>query len=163
MNVTQGRIGAVALVGALLLVSATGVNAQETTYRWVDANGEVHYTDHPPPADARESRVLKGSGKGAGTPADTDTDSDSYTEQEADFQRRRATKAEEDAKAAQAGAAEAERAQNCNLARGNLQTVSAGGRITRKNAQGETVFLTDEQIAQEQEKARESVKQWCSE
>ncbi|MEW5887677.1 MAG: glutaredoxin family protein [Pseudomonadota bacterium] len=37
----------------VLLALATGAAAQ-TLYRWVDREGKVHYSDQPPPADARK-------------------------------------------------------------------------------------------------------------
>lgn len=35
------------LLAILLLVLASAVSAQ-TTYRWIDKEGKVHYTDRPP-------------------------------------------------------------------------------------------------------------------
>ena len=40
------------LVLSILVSVWSGVHADET-YRWEDADGNVHYTDFPPPADAR--------------------------------------------------------------------------------------------------------------
>ncbi|HYC35825.1 MAG TPA: glutaredoxin family protein [Usitatibacter sp.] len=34
-------------------VSCLGAAAQSTLYRWVDKDGKVHFTDTPPPADAK--------------------------------------------------------------------------------------------------------------
>ena len=39
------------LIAICFLVFAFGAQAQ--LYRWTDANGKVHYTDMPPPADAK--------------------------------------------------------------------------------------------------------------
>jgi glutaredoxin len=41
----------------LLLVAATAAHAE--TYRWVDAEGKVHYSDQPPPANARQVEKRK--------------------------------------------------------------------------------------------------------
>ena len=46
-----------ALLGLALLLCATGASAQ--MYKWVDANGKTHFTDQPPPANAKPS-ALKG-------------------------------------------------------------------------------------------------------
>src|SRR5688572_9212547 len=37
----------------VLIASAALVQAE--TYKWVDAEGKVHYSDHPPPSDVRKS------------------------------------------------------------------------------------------------------------
>lgn len=34
---------------------ATAAGAQSTVYRWVDKDGKTHFTDTPPPADAKSS------------------------------------------------------------------------------------------------------------
>lgn len=44
------------LLLALLSCSAATLAAGAKVYRWVDANGNVHYGDQPPPAQAQELR-----------------------------------------------------------------------------------------------------------
>jgi glutaredoxin len=51
---------------------ALALTAQAQLYRWTDANGKVHYTDTPPPADAKNVEKkgsprpgVAGSGSGA--------------------------------------------------------------------------------------------------
>lgn len=39
----------------LILLISLAALAQAETYKWVDADGKVHYSDHPPPPDARKS------------------------------------------------------------------------------------------------------------
>ena len=29
------------------------------TYKWKDANGKIHYSDQPPPANAKEETIVK--------------------------------------------------------------------------------------------------------
>ncbi|MCL1633660.1 DUF4124 domain-containing protein [Luteimonas sp. SX5] len=57
---TPHRFAPAALLFAAALV-CTATQAQ-TTYRWKDASGNVHYTDKPPPTSAKEARTV--------TPAD---------------------------------------------------------------------------------------------
>jgi glutaredoxin len=54
----------VLVAGIALAVSCTGVSAQ--MYRWVDKDGRTHYTQDPPPADAK-SVEKKPMGGGSGT------------------------------------------------------------------------------------------------
>src|SRR5512147_171131 len=44
----MGRIG----IGIALALAATAASAQ--TYRWIDRDGKVNFTDTPPPAFARD-------------------------------------------------------------------------------------------------------------
>ncbi|WP_189644614.1 DUF4124 domain-containing protein [Luteimonas gilva] len=43
------------LVAAALACTATQA---QTTYRWTDAKGNVHYTDSPPPTSAKDARTV---------------------------------------------------------------------------------------------------------
>ena len=49
-----------------LLLCMGSANAQ--VYKWVDAKGAVHYSDKPPPADARASTVKPSSGAESASP-----------------------------------------------------------------------------------------------
>jgi glutaredoxin len=40
---------------AAILLCAAGLAHAAQLYKWVDADGKVHYTDQPPPADARSA------------------------------------------------------------------------------------------------------------
>ena len=64
---SQGIAGAVA--AAALLVCAAAV-AQTTVYRWVDKDGNVHFSDTPPPKDAKDAsqKRLGGGGPEEGAP-----------------------------------------------------------------------------------------------
>jgi glutaredoxin len=47
-------------LSVLLLVLTVGTAAAQTTYRWTDAEGKLHFTDTPPPAGAaKKSETLK--------------------------------------------------------------------------------------------------------
>ena len=39
----------------LMVLISLATLAQAETYKWVDADGKVHYSDQPPPPDARKS------------------------------------------------------------------------------------------------------------
>ena len=89
---------------------------------------------------------------------DTGPAGQSLADREAEFQSRRAQEAEEEARAERVAA---ERRQNCDLARSQYNTVSSGGRISRRNSAGEVVYLDDDEVARESEEARAEVEKWC--
>lgn len=160
------------LIGlGVLLLAASATTTAQTTYRWDDANGQTHYSDTPPPTGALNVKVMRNSGPASGDPYESDDSSEdstpsggesSYSEQEAKFQERQAKRAEEQAEAEKEKLAAAERKKNCDLARGNYNTVSIGGRITRIDENGERVFLSDDEIEKARVKARKSMDQWCN-
>jgi len=145
-------------LAVLLAFSAMAAAEDEKMYSWVDANGEAHYSDQPPPPEVKEYRSMTRSGSTTGTAASAAPAGESLADRDADFQRRRAEEAEEEARAE---AVAAERKQNCTLARSQYNTISAGGRITRRNADNEVVYLDENEIAIETERARAEMEKWC--
>ena len=149
-------------LGALLLATPAAWAAGEM-YRWVDAEGQVHYSDQPPPAGARDIKAIRSTGVDSIQSSDSDESAEpSYVEQNAAFEERQAKKAEERAEAEKEKQAEAERKKNCELAKGNYNTVTTGGRVMRVNAQGEREYLTDEEIQKETIEARKTMEEWCN-
>ena len=148
-------------------LTTTSVVAE--TYKWKDADGKIHYSDQPPPANAKEETTLKPrkpataaaaapAAAGKGAPA---TKTKTYVDQEADFKKRQveAAKREEEEKKKTAEAAE--KKQNCDRARAQLKSLQAGGRVSQTNAKGEREYMSDVQIAQAIEGAKKSADSWC--
>lgn len=152
-------------IGVLLLGAST-LAAAGDMYRWVDPQGQVHYSDEPPPAGAKDIKSMRNKGvdPSAQQQSDDSEESDaqpSYVEQQAAFEERQAKKAEERAKAEKEKRAAAERKRNCAAARSNYNTVSAGGRVMRVNENGEREYLSDDEIKQKAAEARKSMEEWC--
>jgi hypothetical protein len=160
------------LINGLLLaiIIGTGFVTLPTaaqTYKWTDADGKVHYSDQPPPANAKEQATIKPSKPSASAPTAAPdkgapaAKAKTYVEQEADFKKRQVEAAEREA-AEKKKAAEAEQAkQNCEQSRAQLKSLQSGGRQTRTNAQGEREYMDDAQIAQDIERAKKLVDSWC--
>lgn len=153
--------------GVVVLVTLTTVfsiaTAAETMYRWVDAEGNVHYSDQAPPAGAKETKSLNQPRQSAAGRAEDAADSSSYVEKEAEFQERREKGAEADAEAKKAADIAATWDKNCDTARNNLETLTdpRGGRVREKNAQGELVYVPEDQRQRQMAQAREDIKKWC--
>lgn len=141
------------ILAAVLTALAGPVGAQ--VYKWVDSQGNVQYSDRPPPGGAQKATTLKTPPPAA---AVTPAPQKSITEQELEFRQRKAEEAEAAAKARK----EVDmRAQNCTNARGNLSTYTDGGRVVRFNAQGEREYLSDDERAREIERWQREVNRWC--
>jgi glutaredoxin len=54
------------LIAFSLLAFSLAAAAAPTLYRWTDKNGDVHYSDTAPPADAKTVQKLGAAGQGAG-------------------------------------------------------------------------------------------------
>ena len=139
------------------------------TYKWTDPEGKVHYSDQPPPANAKEQVMGKPRKPAASTAAPAVTDkgapaakAKTYVEQEADFKKRQVEAAEREAAEKKKAAEAAEKKRNCEQARLQLKSLQSGERFRRTNAQGEREYLSDAQIAQEIERGKKTVDNWCN-
>lgn len=164
-NLTNGLL--LAMIGGAWLVSAP---AGAQTYKWTDADGKIHYSDRPPPANAKEPVTIKPRKSSAPATTASPPASDkgataakprTYVEQEAEFKKRQVETAEREAADKKKAAEAAEKKQNCEQARAQLKNLQSGERITRSNAQGEREYMTDAQIAQEIERGKKTVDGWC--
>lgn len=164
-NLINGLL--LAMIGGAWLVSAP---AGAQTYKWTDADGKIHYSDQPPPANAKEQVTVKprkpsapttSASPSTGEKGATAAKPKTYVEQEAEFRKRQVETAEREAADKKKAAEAAEKKQNCEQARAQLKSLQSGGRITRNSAQGEREYLNDAEIAQEIERGKKSVDSWC--
>jgi hypothetical protein len=154
------------LLSGIWLVAAP---AAAQTYKWTDAEGKIHYSDQPPPANVKDQTTVtprKPSSPNAGSvstekgaPA---AKARTYVEQEAEFKKRQVEAAEREAADKKKAGEATEKKQNCEQARSQLKSLQTGGRMTRSNAQGEREYLSDAQIAQEIERSKKAVDGWCN-
>jgi len=144
-------------------------------YKWTDAEGKVHYSDQQPPTDARKQESMKPSrssvpiaaaaptagpdGQSGAAPATGGARSPA--EQEMEFRKRRVEAAEAEAKRHKEAQAAADKQRNCTNAKNNLAALERGGRVTRTDASGEQVFMSDAEMAAELPNARQIVDSWC--
>jgi len=153
------------LMSGMWLVAAPGA---AETYKWTDAEGKVHYSDQPPPANAKEQAIVKPIRPSAPTAAPAPTEKGApaakektYSEQEAEFRKRQVETAEREAEEKKKANEAAERKQNCQQVRDQLQGLQAGARVTRTNAQGELEYMSDAQIGQEIERLKKASESLC--
>lgn len=124
------------LLAALLSLVAIGANAAERVYKWVDADGGVHFGQQPPVAtEAQAIRVQKGFSA---------TDPDAPAEL-----------SDEEKKAAA-------QAETCRIATENFQTLSTDGETQRTDEYGETHVLTPEEKTNERARAEAAMQRFCS-
>jgi hypothetical protein len=165
---------------SVFLALSFGV-AQAQGYRWVDKDGKVRYGDVPPPgvkatpmkgpASGSAPAPAPGAGGGGGAskaPASKDAAAKDAkkgpltpAEQEQAY-RERQLKSKEASEKADKERAEAEQnRQACASAQESLRALERGTRISTVNAQGETVFLEDDQRGLRIAQAQKVISQTC--
>ncbi|MEN8177036.1 MAG: DUF4124 domain-containing protein [Pseudomonadota bacterium] len=138
-----------------LLIFAVAGHAQ--TYRWIDENGVVSYSQTPPPSQEAETLNLKPQSQSDSAAANKKLDS---LRQKLEDQREdRQLAKEEEEKAKQE---KIRRQKNCVSARSNLRKMEGLGSRLLKTSDGKYTRLTEEERQKRIQAAKEQIKTDCS-
>ncbi len=135
------------LLATLLVVSAS---ASAGLYKWVDENGNVHYSQKPP----RDKQYKK-----LRAPAPVTT-SPQPLYKSVKIKPDAPTKEDEFIASKQAEIKRL-RAKNCKQSRENLKNYQIYRRF-KNNKTGEVTIITEEERARQLEKARQGIKEFCN-
>lgn len=151
----------------LILLMLASTTAFAALSKWVDADGKVHYSDQPPPANVKvktlrvtsEAAVpMSASGVAA---ASAPVAPKTIAEREAELKKAQQAKKEAADKAAQEQARiDAEKA-DCDAAQMNLRALQEGMRMVEIDANGERSYMDDAQRRQRIEKTQQDIKAYC--
>ena len=150
------RIRAGAAAACALALLALAAPAAAATYKWVDANGRVVYSDQPPPANVKSEVV-----RPPPPPANPNAARE-LADREIAIQQRDKKRAEE-AKAADSVRQASERKREaCVNALGHLKALQERGEtLYRYNDKGERVMFNDEMRREEFERQQRIVRENC--
>lgn len=131
-------------------------NANADLFKWVGADGKVHYSDEPPPTNVNAETLA--------TPkAAASTSSEkSYIEREADRKKTLKTKEEAEKKAAKQQEDAIAKEKYCASLRSHLTTLEKASRIATLNEKGESVIMDDAMRQQQIEEARKQLSTNCN-
>jgi hypothetical protein len=148
----------------LILSSANSFGAIS---KWVDSDGHVHYSDHPPPSETKAEILRSTSGtedtadSSGMTAASAPAAPKTMAEKEAEWKKAQKAKQEAADKAAKEQAnADAFKA-NCATAQQNLRTLQEGIRMVEVGANGERSYMDDTQRQQRIAKAQQDISTYC--
>ena len=133
------------------LLSAT-LNAE--VYKWVDKDGNVHYTDKPP-AGGQSIQLNVKTGKSKTPAKDLNTQVEELDEQE-EVERIRKQQEQDFAKA------EAEKNDYCKQLNDNLKTLQTTTRIRVTGDDGELRFMTPEEIVKRKKDTQQKIAKDCT-
>lgn len=154
---------------ASLLASLAAVAAAETVYKWVDASGQVHFTDLPPRQG--DARILSVYQQESGMSDDDGSDNGDYSD-EGDSDSQRSSQSgepstpeppvsQEAMASAEADAAKA-KVEQCKAAQDRYQRYIDSRRLFRETADGKREYLTDKELTEARARAKEAVSDYCS-
>ncbi|MEC9040486.1 MAG: DUF4124 domain-containing protein [Pseudomonadota bacterium] len=143
------------LLLTVLMAAAPGLATSASVYKWTDENGVTHFGDRQPTGrNAEQVNVRSGTIQGAGVQRRSAQEQlDELQEQQAAEQQQREESAVEEARRKQ-------REANCGTARSNLEVINNNARI-RVEENGETRYLSPEEIEQQRQKFQEIADENC--
>lgn len=146
---------------ALLLAVVTAMSAAGELYKWVDKDGKVHFSDKPPPADAKQSQQL------AAPTKETFKESDTESAAERAARLRQAAEGiQADRQARQKNQAEisqnkARRAADCQRAQDELRQFETANRKYLVDENNQRHEPTEGQYAEWENQLRQAVAKHC--
>lgn len=154
----KGEITMKLLLRALLplaLLFSTALSA--AMYKWVDENGQTHYSQYPPPAQDYEAL------QPPPPPASDAGQAQQRLEQllqRQEEQRQGREQAEQEAAAAEQQAEQRRKA--CAAARHNLEILTTGGRKRITGPDGVARYLPEEERQAKIAEARQQIEEYCN-
>lgn len=156
------------ILSLIVLALLATTSAYCEVYKWVDADGTVHYSDQPSPDAVKEQSLgIKSGTSGTEVPgtekaAPKSAGPKTYIEEGAEFRKRQVEAEAKRAKDEKALAEAKEAQQNCERARSSLQSLQTGQRVTVYDEKGERAYLDDNAREQEIANTQKAVNFWCN-
>ncbi|MBK9160448.1 MAG: DUF4124 domain-containing protein [Nitrosomonadales bacterium] len=141
------------------------LSAHAALSKWVDENGKVHYSDQPPLNV--KTTTLRTSASPSTPAVDGDASRDApaaqktYVEREAELKKAQQAGKETAERAAQEQEVAEVNRKNCEIARSNLASLQAGGRLVEYDANGERRFVEDAELRQRIAKEQQDIGTFC--
>lgn len=146
---------------AIVILSLVSLNVHAGVHKWVDADGNIHYSDTRPDEDTQTQEVRNVTGKDQAGSSPSYTPK-SYIEREAEMKKAKQTKDEAAQKKAQQDADAEAKKSNCSAARENARVLEESPRLVTYDANGERSYLDDDARTQRLEEARKAISANCN-
>jgi hypothetical protein len=143
---------------ALLVFTVSSPAADsQNMYKWTDDQGEVHYTQFPPPG--RKTEIMQP----PPPPAEPPTGSENDLQKQLDTIKQQNDKQlQETREADQQAEIQKIRKKNCETAHKNLMNLNRGGNVRYMGPNGEAIRLTEEERQKRIDETNQQIKENCS-
>ncbi len=143
-------------------------------YKWKDKNGAIRYSDTPPPSNIKQEAIgkkkaVQPTGQAPLAPVETakPATSKEATKAPASNEDEAAKKRQADAEVDKKNKLEKEKqevakAENCKIAKANLENYTQGGRIYKMNEKGEREYVSDAGLEEGKAKAQQEINENCN-
>lgn len=145
----------------LLTFVLASSGAQAALNKWVDENGEVHYSDSPPPSNVTAKKLRSTAAGDDSAGVSGAAPAKSMAEKQAEKKRTEQAAKEAADKAAREKAQAENMKANCANAQDNLRSLQSGLRLMEVSPSGEQSFVSDEERQRRIEKAQQDISTYC--
>jgi len=145
----------------LILLILASTNAFAAISKWVDAQGQIHYSDQPPPADTKAKTLRSVSDTEAAVGTSGVTAPKTIAEREAELKKAQKAQKEAADKAAKKQANEEAIKANCATAQQSLRTLQEGIRMVQVDPNGERYYMDDAQRQQRIAQTQKDIDTYC--
>ena len=149
------------LLTACLLLASLPLGAAEKLYRWVDADGNVYFSDRPPEKQEAEQIEVDAEISDRRRIAGRERLAESQRSLNQNRIDRALSSQELAALEVEREKAERQRQVKCEQARYNLEVLSTVGPVFSRNEAGERVYVEDEQRDQQIAEYEQKVSEYC--
>jgi hypothetical protein len=161
------------VVLSVALFSATLALPAAAQWKWRGANGQIQYSDLPPPPGVSDKDILQRPGNTAlrGAPmaaapaasaASAPLLNPKAQEPELDAKRKKAEQEQAEKQKADEQRIAAAKADNCKRARDQIRALESGMRMARVNEKGEREVMDDKMRSEDMKRAREMADSDCA-
>lgn len=150
------------LLGMFILPLLFITESNAEIYKWVDADGTVHYGQQRPNNATAEKLDIQQEPTTTFHSGAKDTVKSEDTAQDEDTEQKPAEEAaKQEEKKPETAAEKKQRLEACARARKSLATMESIGRIRSKDAEGNYTYLSQQQKEAQMKQARDLIKKYC--
>lgn len=142
-----------------LLIIFSSQNSAAKIYKWVDENGQIHYSSQKPVDQKAETVNVR---KGPKVTPKAATDSAEEDQAVAADDEEIDEDAQAEAKKQLAASDAVNRKKQCDMARKNYAALNATVRVVRTNENGETVRMSDDERVTALATAQKAIDRYCN-
>ena len=146
---------------ALSLLTVLPIATHAEIYKWKDSQGNIRYTDVPPPSNVPHESI-KGN-KAVTVPAPAGQAAQKQPPAAPESTAIKPADQSVDAKDKELKDAQLKIKQhNCEVAKTNLQNLKQGGPVYKENADGKREYLSDKDVADNLLQAQKDIEKYCN-
>lgn len=140
----------------LLAFCLTPISGFTAMYKWVDEEGNTHYTQQPPPDGIAAETVQPPPG------VDTEQAVKELTQEQEQLKKLEENRIKQEEELAKQTELDAQKKENCRISRDRLSSLQNSGRVRAVDEEGNVTRITEEEHQSRIKEVQENIKKYCN-